>query len=54
MIITPGENVDFSTAAQVLASAEGEGVVSPYVFGGFGLAVLIVALIVTLMINVDR
>lgn len=46
--------MDFSTAAQVLASAEGEGVVSPYVFGGVGLGALILLLIITLMINVNR
>ncbi|MCF8530445.1 MAG: hypothetical protein K9G05_04820 [Candidatus Nanopelagicales bacterium] len=46
--------MDFTAAANVLASAEGEGVTSPYLIGGFGLAVLIVLLIITLMINVDR
>lgn len=46
--------MDFSTAAQVLASAEGEGVVSPYVFGGVGFGALILLLIITLMINVNR
>lgn len=42
--------------AAVLASAEGaEGaVVSPYVFGGVALAILVLLLIVTMLINVDR
>jgi hypothetical protein len=47
-------NVDFAAASNILASAEGEGVVSPFVFGAAGLAVLLVLLIITLMINVDR
>jgi hypothetical protein len=40
----------------VLASeASGGGdVVSPYVFGAFGFAVLVGLLIITVMINVDR
>jgi hypothetical protein len=40
----------------VWASAEGaEGaVISPYVFGGFALLVLLFLLVVTLLINVDR
>lgn len=46
--------MDFVAAANVLASAEGEGVVNPFVYGAVGLAVLIVLLIITLMINVDR
>lgn len=43
-------------AAAVVASAEGaEGaVVSPYVFGGVALAILVGLLIVTMLINVDR
>ena len=42
--------------AAIVASAEGaEGaVVSPYVFGGVALAVLVGLLIVTMLINVDR
>ncbi len=46
--------MDFSIAAKVVASAEGQGVTSPYIIGGFGLGVLIVLLIITLMINVNR
>lgn len=46
--------MNFSTAAQVLASAEGEGVVSPYLIGGVGLGVLLLLLVITLMINVNR
>lgn len=46
--------MNLSLAAQVVASAEGEGVVSPYVFGGVGLGVLVVLLIITLMLNVNR
>ncbi len=50
--------MDFSVAArvsEVLASVEGgESVVSPYVIGGFGFLTLVVLLIATLMINVDR
>ncbi len=46
--------MNFSLATQVVASAEGEGVVSPYVFGAVGLGTLIVLLIITLMINVNR
>jgi hypothetical protein len=43
-------------ATAVWASAEGaEGsLVSPYVFGGFALLVLLFLLVVTLLINVDR
>jgi hypothetical protein len=43
-------------AAAVWASAEGaEGtVVSPYVFGGVALAILVGLLIATMLINVDR
>lgn len=43
-------------AAAVWASAEGaEGaVVSPYVFGGVALVVLLGLLVVTMLINVDR
>lgn len=42
--------------AAVWASAEaGEGaVVSPYVFGAVALGVLVLLLIVTMLINVDR
>jgi hypothetical protein len=37
------------------ASAESTGGhLSPYVFGGVGLGVLLLLLVVTLMINVDR
>ena len=46
--------MDFAAAATILASAEGEGVVSPYIFGAVGLGVLIVLLVITLMINVER
>lgn len=46
--------MDFAAAANIVASAEGEGVVSPYIFGAVGLAILVVLLIITLMINVDR
>ncbi|MGB4324595.1 MAG: hypothetical protein WBJ33_04970 [Candidatus Nanopelagicales bacterium] len=49
--------MDFSVAAraaEALASEEGQGVVSPYIIGGFGFLVLVVLLIITLMINVDR
>ncbi len=46
--------MDFAPAASILASAEGEGVLSPYIFGAVGLGVLIVLLVITLMINVDR
>lgn len=41
-------------ASEVLASVEGESVVSPYLIGGFGLLALVVLLIITVMINVDR
>lgn len=38
-----------------VASAQTEGGhLSPYVFGGVGLVVLLLLLVVTLMINVDR
>ena len=42
--------------AAVWASAEaGEGaVISPYVFGGLALAVLLLLLVITMLINVDR
>ena len=42
--------------AAIVASAEGaeSAVVSPYVFGGVALAVLVGLLIVTMLINVDR
>ncbi|MEX1209587.1 MAG: hypothetical protein WEA35_01790 [Candidatus Nanopelagicales bacterium] len=41
--------------AAVVASAEaGESLVSPYVFGGVALALLVLLLIITMMINVDR
>ncbi|MFM7599160.1 MAG: hypothetical protein ACKOFP_11145 [Actinomycetota bacterium] len=36
------------------AGATEHTVISPYVFGGSALAVLILLLIITLMINVDR
>ena len=45
-------------AAVILASEEAGGtehaVVSPYVFGGVALAVLVGLLLVTMLINVDR
>ncbi|MEY3733630.1 MAG: hypothetical protein RL347_989 [Actinomycetota bacterium] len=42
--------------AAIVASAEGaEGnLVSPYVFGGVALGILVLLLIVTMLINVDR
>lgn len=42
--------------AAVVAAGEGAegGLVSPYVFGGFTLALLLFLLVVTLLINVDR
>lgn len=42
--------------AAIVASAEGaEGtVISPYVFGGVALGVLVLLLLVTMLINVDR
>jgi hypothetical protein len=45
-----------ATAARILAEGDvaEQSQTSPYVIGGFALAVLIVALIVTAMINVDR
>jgi hypothetical protein len=45
-----------SLATAVWASAEGAegGLVSPYVFGGVSLAILVGLLIVTMLINVDR
>lgn len=49
--------MDFSVAArvsEVLASEEGESVVNPYLVGGFGFLALVVLLIITVMINVDR
>jgi hypothetical protein len=49
--------MDFSVAArvsEVLASEEGGSVVNPYIIGGFGFLVLVVLLVITVMINVDR
>jgi len=49
--------VEFSVAArvsEVLASEEGGSVVSPYIIGGFGFLTLVVLLVITVMINVDR
>jgi hypothetical protein len=45
-----------ATAAIVLSEGNvaEQSQTSPYVIGGFALAVLVVALIVTAMINVDR
>jgi hypothetical protein len=42
--------------AAVWASGEGAegGLISPYVFGGFTLAVLMLLLVITMLINVDR
>ena len=42
--------------AAIVASGEGaeEGLVSPFVFGGVTLAILVLLLIVTMLINVDR
>ena len=41
--------------AAVVAASQAEGShVSPYVFGAVGLGVLLLLLVVTLMINVDR
>jgi hypothetical protein len=45
-------------AAAILVSEEAGGaehaVVSPYVFGGVAMGVLVLLLIITMMINVDR
>ena len=39
----------------VLAAAAGEGEpVNPFIFGAVGLGVLLLLLVITLMINVDR
>jgi hypothetical protein len=49
--------MDLSAAArvsEVLASEEGGSVVSPYLIGGFGFLTLVVLLVITVMINVDR
>jgi hypothetical protein len=50
--------MDFSIVArvsEVLASEEaGGGDINPFIIGGFGLLVLIVLLIITLTLNVDR
>lgn len=50
--------MDFSGVArmsEVLASEEvGGGDVNPFIFGGFGLLVLVILLIITVMLNVDR
>jgi len=50
--------MDFSVVArlgEVLASEEGEGsMVNPYLIGGFGFLTLVVLLVITVMINVDR
>lgn len=40
--------------SEVLASEEGGSVVSPYIIGGFGFLTLVVLLVITVMINVDR
>ena len=42
--------------AAIVASGEGaeEGLVSPFVFGGAALGVLVLLLIITMLINVDR
>jgi hypothetical protein len=45
--------MDHLVASVASAEAEG-GHLSPFVFGGVGLAVLLLLLVVTLMINVDR
>ena len=46
--------MNVSTVA-ILASEAGEGApISPYVFGAVGLGVLLLLLVITLMINVDR
>lgn len=41
-------------AAVYAASEAGESTISPYVFGGFALAALLVLLGVTLMLKVER
>jgi len=41
-------------AAIVASEAAEGGVVSPYIFGAVGLGVLLLLLVITLMINVDR
>lgn len=46
--------MDFAPIVNVVASAEGEGVLSPYIFGGVGLGILVTLLIITLLINVNR
>lgn len=46
--------MNVSTVA-ILAAEAGEGApISPYVFGAVGLGVLLLLLVITLMINVDR
>lgn len=42
------------TAAVVASAESGESLVSPYVFGGVALALLLLLLVITMMINVDR
>lgn len=43
------------TSSAVLAAEAGEGApLSPYVFGAVGLGVLLLLLVITLMIKVDR
>ena len=47
-----------SLATVILASEEAGGtehaVISPYVFGGAALGILVLLLVITMMINVDR
>ena len=43
------------TSVAVVASEAGEGApISPYIFGAVGLGALLLLLVITLMINVDR
>ena len=48
--------MDAGTAAVLMSEAAGaEGsTISPYVFGGVALGVLLLLLVITVMINVDR
>jgi hypothetical protein len=49
--------MDFSVVArmgEVLASEEAGGEINPFIIGGFGLLVLVILLIITVMLNVDR
>lgn len=41
-------------AGDVLASAEGESHINPFIVGGFGLGVLLLGLVITLLLNVNK